>query len=88
MFGFVSILLAHMYTVAYTPSVTGLGFNAENHIIIGTVKLWIIEKRIELEDKAKGRRLCLGGKICSISCRASCFASVDLEKLDEFDLFF
>ena len=36
--------LNQTYTVAYTPSVTGLGFNAENHIIIGTVKLWIIEE--------------------------------------------
>ena len=40
-------------------------------------------RRIELEDKAK-----VIAKICSISCRASCFASFDLEKEDEFDLFF
>ena len=33
-------------------------------------------RRIELE----GRRRCLGGKTCGIPCRASCFASSDLEK--------
>ena len=39
-------------------------------------------------SKGKGRRVCLGGRICSISCRASCFASVDLEEKVEFILFF
>ena len=29
-----------------------------------------------------------GGKMCSISCRASCFASVDFEERVEFILFF
>ena len=33
--------------------------------------------------QCKGRRVCLGGKICSISCRTSCFASVDLEETVE-----
>ena len=86
MFGFVSILLAHMYTGAYTPSVTGLGFNAQNQIIFGTVCVPFIyetvdhSRRIELEEKAKVVASVWGGKICSISCRASCFALVDLEK--------
>ena len=38
--------------------------------------------------QGKGRRVCLEGKICSIPCRTSCFASVDLKEKDEFNLFF
>ena len=37
-------------------------------------------------SKGKGRRW-LGGKIYSIPCRASCFATVDLKEKDEFSLF-
>ena len=44
-------------------------------------------RRMETEEKGKGRRICLGGKIYSIPCRASCFASVDLEEKNEFNLF-
>ena len=40
-----------------------------------------------METEAKAKVLCLGGKIYSISCRASCFASVDLKEKDEFNLF-
>ena len=35
----------------------------------------------KIKRQGKGRRVYLGGKICPIPCRASCFASVDLEKL-------
>ena len=35
-------------------------------------------------SKGKDRRVYLGGKICSILCRASCFALVDLEETVEF----
>ena len=38
--------------------------------------------------EGKGRRICLGGRICSIPCQASSFASVDLEEEDEFNRFF
>ena len=36
--------------------------------------------------QGKGRRVCLEGKICSIPCRTSCFASVDLKETAEFCL--
>ena len=39
-------------------------------------------------EKQRGRRVCLGGKVCSISYPAGCFASVDLEEKDGFNLFF
>ena len=47
-------------------------------------------RRIELEDEANVVASFWGGggKIRFIPCCASCFASVDLEKQDEFDLFF
>ena len=37
--------------------------------------------------KGKGRRVCLGSRLCSILCPVSCFASIGLEKTDEFILF-
>ena len=39
-------------------------------------------------SKGKGRRVCLGGRIYLIPCRASCCASVDLEEKVEFILSF
>ena len=36
-------------------------------------------------SQGKGRRVCLGGKICSISCRSSCFAAINLEETVEFN---
>ena len=39
-------------------------------------------------SKGKGRRVCLGDRIYSVPCRASCFALVDLEEKVEFILFF
>ena len=39
-------------------------------------------------SKGKGRRVCLGGRIYSIPCRASCFDSVDFEEKVRFILFF
>ena len=38
------------------------------------------QKKDENRSQGKGRRVGLGGKICSIPCRASCFASVYLEE--------
>ena len=35
-------------------------------------------------SKGKGRRCCLGDRMASIPCHASCFASVYLEKTVEF----
>ena len=41
------------------------------------------------KQKARqGRRVGLGGKICSIPCRASCFVSVYMEEMVEFNRFF
>ena len=39
-------------------------------------------------DSSKGRRVCLGGRICLIPCRASCFALVYLKEKVEFIHFF
>ena len=36
-------------------------------------------RRIKTEEKAKGRRFCLGGRIYLIPCCASCFAMDDFE---------
>ena len=45
-------------------------------------------RRMETEEKAKVVGAVWGDRIYSISCRASCFASVYLEEKDEFNLFF
>ena len=37
-----------------------------------------VQKKDKIRRQGKGHRVCLGGKICSIPCRAGCFASVDL----------
>ena len=38
--------------------------------------------------KGTGRRICLGGRVCSIPCCVSWFASVNLKEMDEFNRFF
>ena len=43
------------------------------------------EKKDGEGSKGNGRRVCLGDRMCSIPCCASCFASVDLEEWDEFN---
>ena len=48
----------------------------------------IAQKKDGYRSQGKGRRVSLGGKICSISCCAIYFASVYLEEEDEFDRFF
>ena len=47
----------------------------------------IIEEGWGQKPRQRSSRL-LGGRTCSISCRASCFAAVDLEETVEFMLFF
>ena len=42
----------------------------------------------EIRRQGKGRRVCLGDRMCSIPYRVSCFASVDLKEKDEFNRFF
>ena len=37
-------------------------------------------KKDREEKKGKGRLVCVGGRICSIPCRARRFAPVDLKK--------
>ena len=50
---------------------------------------WIIYcKKDGNRRQDKGRCVCLGGTICSFSCRHSCFDSVDLEETVEFNRFF
>ena len=46
------------------------------------------QKKDKYRRKCKGHHFCLGGRICSIPCRASCFAQADFEEQDEFKLFF
>ena len=46
------------------------------------------QKKDKDRSKGKGRRLCLGERIYSISCRASYFAKDGLEEQDEFITFF
>ena len=41
-----------------------------------------------IRRQGKSRRVGLGGRMCSIPFRASCFASVDLKEKDEFNRFF
>ena len=41
-----------------------------------------------IRRQGKGRCVCLGGRICSIPCRAGCFALVYLKEKVEFILFF
>ena len=50
--------------------------------------IYIAQKKDGDRSKDKGRRVCLGGKIYSTPCRASCFASVDLKEKVEIILFF
>ena len=45
-------------------------------------------KMESIRRQGKGRRVDLGGKICLIPCRASCFVSVDLRETVEFNRFF
>ena len=40
-------------------------------------------KMESIRRQGKGRRVDLGGKICLIPCRASCFVSVDLRETVE-----
>ena len=48
----------------------------------------VTKKKDENRRQGKGRRVCLGGRIYSIPCRASCFALVYLEETVEFNRFF
>ena len=47
----------------------------------------IIEEGWNYRRQGKGRCDCLGDRICSIHCRANCFALVHLEETVEFILF-
>ena len=52
-----------------------------------TKSIVLLRHRRRMEREAK-TKVCLGDKIWSISCRASCFASVYLEETVEFNRFF
>ena len=49
---------------------------------------FVTQKKDLCRSKGKGRRVCLGGTLYSIPCRASYFASVDLDEQDEVNRFY
>ena len=49
---------------------------------------WAYRRGDGIRRQGKSRRVGLGGRMCSIPFRASCFASVDLKEKDEFNRFF
>ena len=54
--------------------------------VISHIQRNLVKKDGE-RSKGNGSRVCLAGKMCSIFCRVSCFASVDLEEIVEFNKF-
>ena len=49
---------------------------------------FLAKKKDGERSKGKGRHVCLGDRVFSNPCRASCFVSVDMKEKLEFILFF